>query len=255
MPMTPEAVAAEAVEIQGLCTERSITTRLIGSLAIASRCPVHRWLMPALGRREPRDIDLVTYSRHEHALHELLDRRGYLLHPSVSHSREWGVKRLIYTHQAHDGKVDVFLDQLVMAHTIDFSGRLDTDSVTVSLADLLLSKLQIYRITSNDLIDLTVLLAEVDLGSGSGDIDPHRVREVLGSDWGFAHGAELNLAQLIEFAGTTPALDPTIAARVQARANTLLGEIDAAPKSLRWRLRSRIGERAPWYEHVDDVDV
>lgn len=253
--MTPEAVAAEAVEIQRLCREQEITVRLIGSLAIAARCPLHRWLMPALGRREPRDIDLVTYASHERSLHELLSRRGYLLHPSVSHSREWGVNRLIYTHQSHDGKVDVFLDQLVMAHKIDFTGRLDGESVTVSLADLLLSKLQIYRITSNDLIDLTVLLAEVDVGSGPGDIDLGRVREVLGADWGFAHGAELNLARLIEVAESTPALDSTIAARVQARANRLLGEIESAPKSLRWRLRSRIGERAPWYEHVDDVDV
>lgn len=253
--MTPETVASEAIEIHRLCREQEITARLIGSLAIAARCPKHRWLMPALGRRDPRDIDLVTYARHEQSLHELLERRGYLLHPSVSHSREWGVKRLIYTHQSHDAKVDVFLDQLVMAHTIDFIGRLDGERVTVSLADLLLSKLQIYRITSNDLIDLMVLLAEVDVGWGPGDIDLGRVREVLGADWGFSHGAELNLARLIEVAGSMPALDPTIAGRVQARAQRLLGEIDSAPKSLRWRLRSRIGERAPWYEHVDDVDV
>lgn len=252
--MTPEAVAAEAVEIQRLCSEQEITVRLIGSLAIAARCPKHRWLMAALGRREPRDIDLVTYSSHERTLHELLHRRGYLLHPSVSHSREWGVKRLIYTHQSHDGKVDVFLDQLVMAHTVDFTGHLDDEGVTVSVADLLLSKLQIYRITSNDLIDLTVLLAEVDVGSGPGTIDIGRVREVLGTDWGFSHGAELNLARLIEFVANTSALDPTIAARVRARAKGLLNEIESAPKSLRWRLRSRIGERTPWYEHVDDVD-
>ena len=253
--MTLESVAAEATEIQGLCEGRGLTVRLIGSLAISARCPTHRWLMPALGRREPRDIDLVTYASHERSLHELLIQRGYLLHPSVSHSREWGVNRLIYTHQSHDGKVDVFLDELVMAHTIDFVGRLESETVTVSLADLLLSKLQIYRITSNDLIDLTVLLAEVDVGSAPMDIDAGRVRAILGADWGFAHGATLNLERLTEFVGSTPALDSTIRARVQARANRLLSEIESAPKSVRWRLRSRIGERAPWYEHVDDVDV
>ena len=253
--MTPEGVAAEAIEIQRLSLEREITVRLIGSLAIAARCPTHRWLMTTLGRREPRDIDLVTYSSAERSLHDLLSRRGYLLHPSVSHSREWGVKRLIYTHPSHDGKVDVFLDELVMAHTIDFAGRLEDESVTVSLVDLLLSKLQIYRITANDLIDLTVLLAEVDIGSGPDEIDLARLRDVLGTDWGFAHGAELNLARLIEFVGSTPSLDPAIAARVQARATRLLNEIETAPKSLRWRLRARIGDRAPWYEHVDDVEV
>ncbi len=165
------------------------------------------------------------------------------------------MKRLIYTHPSHEGKVDVFLDQLVMAHTIDFAGRLEDESATVSLVDLLLSKLQIYRITSNDLIDLIVLLAEVDVGSGPDEIDLTRLRQVLGSDWGFAHGAELNLARLIEHVGSASAVDPTIAARVQARAIRVLDEIEAAPKSLRWRLRARIGDRAPWYEHVDDVEV
>lgn len=253
--MTPDAVAAEAVEIQRLSAEQDITVRLIGSLAIAHRCPDHRWLMAVLGRRPPRDIDFVTYSSNERSLHELLVRRGYVLHPSVIHSREWGVKRLIYTHSAHDGKVDVFLDQLVMAHTIDFTGRLEREPVTVSLADLLLSKLQIYRITSNDFIDLTVLLAETELGSGPDDIGLARVGEVLGNDWGFAHGAKLNLAQLTEVITGNADLDPVIAARVRARTTRLIEEIDSAPKSMRWRLRDRIGDRAAWYEHVDDVDV
>lgn len=253
--MTPEAVTAEAVAIQRLASAKGITVRLIGSLAIAHRCPRHRWLLSELGRRPPRDIDFVAYSRDERSLNALLAQRGYLLHPSVSHSREWGVKRLIYTHADHDGKVDVFLDQLVMAHTIDFTGRLEHEPVTVSLADLLLSKLQIYRITDNDFIDLTVLLAEAELGSAPNQIGLDRVRGVLGDDWGFTYGAKRNLAQLTEVVVGNASLEPNIAAHVQARASRLIEEIDAAPKSMRWRLRARIGTRAPWHEHVDDVDV
>lgn len=253
--MTPEAVAAEAVELQRLFGEDGVVVRLIGSLAIADRCPRHRHLLADLGRRPPRDIDFVAYARDERSIDQRLTARGYVLHPSVSHSREWGVGRLIYTHPEHEGKIDIFLDKLVMAHTIDFVGCLESESTTVSLADLLLSKLQIFRITENDLIDLTVLLAEVDLGEAPAQIGLDRVRAILGEDWGFAFGARLNLDRLIDEIDALSPLDPTITAAVKGRALRLIGEINAAPKSTRWRLRSRLGTRAPWYEHVDDVDI
>jgi hypothetical protein len=173
----------------------------------------------------------------------------------VSHSREWGVKRLIYTHPEHAGKVDVFLDQLVMAHTIDFSGLLEREPVTVSLADLLLSKVQIYRITDNDLIDLAVLLAEHDLGRAPEEIGLDRVTKVLGSDWGFTYGARLNLAKLADALETMIALEPRVADRVRARVRGLEAAIEAAPKTTMWRLRARVGTRTSWYEHVDDVEI
>jgi hypothetical protein len=165
------------------------------------------------------------------------------------------VNRLIYTHAEHGAKVDIFLDKLVMAHTIDFAGSLEREPATVSLADLLLSKLQIYRITTNDLIDLIVLLAEVDVGDAPDQIAVERVKSVLGDDWGFAYGARLNLARLIEEVQGDDRLHPDLAARVESRATRLIGEIDAAPKSRRWRMRARLGTRVAWYEHVDDVDV
>jgi hypothetical protein len=253
--VTPEAVAAEATEIQLLSEPLTVPLRLIGSLAIAERCPRHRHLMAELGRRPPRDIDFIAYARDEHAIHQLLTHRGYVLHPSVSHSREWGVNRLIYTHPENGAKVDIFLDKLVMAHTIDFADCLEREPKTVSLADLLLSKLQIYRITANDLIDLTVLLAEVDVGVAPDQIAVERVKSVLGDDWGFTYGAKLNLARLIEEVQAGGTLDHELAARVEARAKRLIEEIDATPKSRRWRMRARLGTRVAWYEHVDDVDV
>jgi hypothetical protein len=253
--VTPEAVALEATDLQRRADGAGIAVRLIGSLAVALRCPGHRYLLAQLGRRPPRDIDFVGYARDERALDRLLAERGYVLHPSVSHSREWGVKRLIYTHPEHAGKVDVFLDQLVMAHTIDFSGLLEREPVTVSLADLLLSKVQIYRITDNDLIDLAVLLAEHDLGRAPEEIGLDRVTKVLGSDWGFTYGARLNLAKLADALETMIALEPRVADRVRARVRGLEAAIEAAPKTTMWRLRARVGTRTSWYEHVDDVEI
>jgi hypothetical protein len=251
--LTPGEVQAEADEILRLTAAALLPVRLIGSLAIARRCPEFEHLMAELGRRPPQDIDLVAYSRDEPALDRLLRHRGYGLHPSVRHTREWGVKRLIYVHPDHDGKVDVFLDQLVMAHTVDFRGRLETETETVAPADLLLSKLQIYRITRNDLIDLVVLLAEHEPGADPSGIVLDRVTQVLGNDWGFSYGVQRNLRTLEEQMAELPMLAPTVRERVTARVRQLETAIDAAPKGARWRLRARVGTRAPWYEHVDDV--
>jgi hypothetical protein len=252
--MTPEAVVAEAREIHREAETAGVAVRLIGSLAIADRCPNHAWLMPALGRRPPQDIDFMTYASGERPLGTLLTARGYELHPSLRHSREWGVNRLVYTHHETGAKVDLFLDQLVMAHTIDFTGRLEAHEFTVAPADLLLSKLQIYRITRNDLIDLAVLLAEADFGDDPNDINLARIRAVLGDDWGFAHGAIVNLDRLVDEVPQFSELEPEVARRIDDQARRLRAEIEQAPKSLRWRLRARVGTRAPWYEHVDDVE-
>lgn len=252
--MSPDGIQLEASDIHREAADQGVPVRLIGSLAIAHRCPATRPLMETLGRRPPRDMDFMAYSAHEGKLHLLLSRRGYALHPAIRHSREWGVKRLIYTHAEHDGKVDIFLDQLVMAHTIDFRGRLEREAVTVSLADLLLTKLQIYRITENDLIDLIVLLAEADLGPEPDGIDVSRIQSVLGDDWGFWYGARLNLDRLADGVGSTDKLDAHVRARVHDRVTRLRDSIEAAPKSMRWRVRSRLGTRAGWYEHVEDVE-
>ena len=248
-------VGIEATELQQIAEGRGITMRLVGSLAIALRCPHERGLLTLLGRRPPRDIDLIAYSTEEKKIAGLLAERGYESHPSVSHSREWGVKRLIYTHPAQGFKVDVFLDELVMAHTIGFAGRLELEPYTVPLADLLLSKLQIYRITENDLIDLVVLFAEHDLGPAPAGIDAARVASVLGADWGFFHGASQNLDGLDDAIARFDVLPTATSERVRDRVARLRVALKEAPKTSRWRLRARIGTRAPWYEHVDDVEV
>jgi len=242
-------VAREALELQRLADEQGIAIRLIGSLAIAARSPRSRHLLSDLGRRPPRDIDLVAYSREERRVSALLTGRGYVLHPVVSHSREWGVKRLIYTHPQHAYKVDVFLDQLMMAHTVDFAGRLEHEAQTVPLADLLLSKLQIQRITDNDLIDLIVLLAEVDVGDAPDAIDRRRLEAVLGGDWGFWYGA------LESAFAEQPALPDEVRSVVADRLARLRSVIRDAPKTTRWRLRARVGTRAPWFEVVADIDI
>ena len=246
-------LVAEAFSLQADAREHGLTLRLIGSLAIGIRCPSHETWQTEMGRRAPVDIDLVGYQREAKEIERLLETRGYELHPSVRHSREFGLKRLIYTHpSAH--KIDIFLDDLVMAHTITFVGRLEAETVTVSLADLLLSKLQIHQVTENDLIDLLVLLAAKEFGAGPVEIDLAYVVSVLSADWGFYTTAMGNLAKLEDAVARHAAPIGSARPLIETRLEAFRHAVAEAPKSRRWRLRARIGTRLPWYEHVDDVD-
>lgn len=253
-----ERIPAEAVRLVDAAAARSLILRVSGSVAVRMHSDSRAPLIDALGRRQFRDIDFWSYSTQQGELKRLLETDGYVPDPQMKHAQEWGVKRLIYEHPATRVHIDVFMDELVMAHTIGFKGRLELDAPTVSLADLLLSKLQIHEITENDLIDITVLVADHDLGSGrSGDperIDLDRLVEPLTTSWGFYYSATQNIEKCLEAVGRYAALPTEMAATVRNRLGVMRARIEGAPKSTRWKIRSRVGTRSQWYETVGEVD-
>src|SRR5215472_4011152 len=188
-----EAVLAESGELIRLTAERSLTVRLTGSLAIRALCPNHALLLAALGRRPYRDIDLVAYSKQRRGIAALFEERGYVLDPSIRAAQEFGIKRFVYEQDGTGLKADVFFDELEMAHTVDFHRRLELDTPTITVTDLLLTKLQIHEFTANDLIDCIVLLAEYGLGTGGQRmIDGGYVADIMRKDWGFYYTTRAN---------------------------------------------------------------
>jgi hypothetical protein len=137
-----------------------------------------------------------------------------------------------------------------MSHTIDFKGRLDLTPLTVSAADLLLAKLQIFRITEKDLKDIVALILVDD----SGSIDLQYVLTRLRGDWGLYYTASKNIALAQSRLDTYPGLAQQDATTVRGRLARLQELLNEAPKTLRWRLRAAIGPRMQWYEEVEDVD-
>jgi len=246
-------VTAAAYALYEAATAASIPFRLIGSIAVSACCPRHGQLLTALGRTPVRDIDVVVYSRDERRLSRLFEDRGYVPDPAIVHSQEFGIKRLIYHDPAGRYKVDVFLDQLLMAHTVDLRNRLELASPTVPLVDLLLSKLQIHAITENDLIDLAVLLAEHEVGPGQA-IDLEYLASLMARDWGFHRTTLDNLQELRAALDRLDALPPESVTAARDRIAKIERAIEEVPKSSRWRLRARIGTRLRWYEEVGEVD-
>jgi hypothetical protein len=248
-------IPTEAIRLVEAASARSLLLRVTGSVAVRIHSSTHADLIDALGRRQFRDIDFWSYSSQQKDLKQMLEVDGYVADPQMKHAREWGVKRLIYEHPTTRVHIDVFMDELVMSHTIDFKGRLEADAPTVPLADLLLSKFQIHEITENDLIDMTVLLAEHDFGSGDRErIDLDRVVEPLKANWGFYYTTMQNIEKCAEAVSRYRDLQSELAATVRERLEAMRERIEAAPKSRRWKIRSRVGTRSPWYETVEDVD-
>jgi hypothetical protein len=250
-----EQIPKEALRLVEAASARSLSFRISGSVAVRIHCAAHARLLDDLGRRQFRDIDFWSYSSEQAELKRLLEAEGYVGDPEMKYAQEWGVKRLIYEHPVTRIHIDVFMDELVMAHTITFDGRLALDSPTVPLADLLLSKFQIHEITENDLIDMTVVLAEHDFGSGDPElIDLDRIVGPLSTSWGFCYTTMGNIEKSLEALERYEALPNEVAVEVRNRLGLLRDRIEAEPKSRRWKLRARIGTRSQWYETVEGVD-
>jgi hypothetical protein len=249
-----KAVSDEAEQLLRQAVERRLLLRLTGSLAIRAHSAGSNHLLDTLGRRPYRDVDLMGVWKQNRDVSRMLEERGYVADPDIKQAQEFGVKRLIYEHPGTAIKIDVFMDDLVMAHTVPFGGRLELDDPTICVTDLLLSKLQIHEITENDLIDMTVLIADHDLGPGDRErIDHAYVGGVLSKDWGFWYTTLANLEKLDEATGRWDALPPETRAVVADRVAGLRTRIDESPKSGKWKIRARVGTRARWYEEVQEV--
>jgi hypothetical protein len=247
-------VLQEAREILRLAAERSVVMRLTGSLAIRALCENHAALLDELGRRPYRDIDLLAYSKQKRAITDLFEQRGYVADRSITQLQEFGIKRLIYEDPSSHIKVDVFMDELVMAHTIPFLGRLELTEPTISVTDLLLTKLQIHEITENDLMDTIVLLAEHDVAPATDAINVSYITDIMRKDWGFYHSTMMNLEKVREATERYSALPDGVSSVVRARLSKLKDAIAGAPKTQRWKMRARVGTRVRWYEEVHEVD-
>jgi hypothetical protein len=161
-----------------------------------------------------------------------------------------GASRLNFHDRVRDRPVDVLLDRFAMAHELDLSDSFSPDGLTISLADLVMTKLQVVSINEKDVRDLLALF--VDHGVGDGDIELRRVLEATRNDWGLEHTMHRSLATLTEMVGEF-GLTSEQSALIIERIAELSRALDAGPKGARWKMRARIGERVKWYEEPEEA--
>jgi hypothetical protein len=242
-------IREEAKRLAEAAVTVGLSARLIGGLAIWLRCPSVRTGPYA---RSYDDMDFAISAAAGTKFKALLMTQGYL--PDQFFNGLHGATRLYYGEPAGRWSIDVVIDELVMSHKLDLRGRLDGPAPTITLADLLLTKLQVWEINRKDLGDTLCLFADHDLGEDDSEtegISLPRVRSVLGRDWGFCHTVERNAQKVAALWSQEPL--PGATHDVAAQVTALRQAIEDAPKSRAWRLRSRVGERIRWYETPEEV--
>ena len=215
------------------------------------------WVYTALGRlggaTEFTDIDVITYGDTRDKLEPFFRSMAYGPEPRVRRTPAIWAYRQMYIEPKRQFHVDVFFDTLEMSHTIDFRTRLEIDYPTISLADLLLEKMQIHHINEKDIKDTIVLIRAHPIGDADREcINQSYIARLLSNDWGFYHTVSLNLnkTKLLLSDYTISEEDKV---DVTAKIDRLINRIEKEPKSMRFNMRARMGEKKKWYNDVDET--
>jgi len=249
----PEYVA-EAEAIIAAAAERGLHLRLLGALAVIKQCPGGVWLLEKTNR-VLTDLDFMGYDKEVAKVEAMFKDLGYEVLGGRGVTMDvWVGRRIFHDPGRGRRRVDVFLDRLDFCHPIELKGRLDLDPVTIPLTDLLLEKLQIVEINEKDLKDLVVLLLEHDVAAANepGRFDLSHIVAMLSAEWGFYYTVSLNFDRIRRYMESMPDLSADQRAMVSSRMEAIWERVDAAPKSLRWKLRARVGPSRRWYNEVGE---
>lgn len=224
--------------------KQAIMLRLFGGMAIRLRCPsaAHRNL-----QRKHADIDFMGLSKKSRKMRKFFVDLGY--EPREFFNALQGNRRLIFNDIEQGRRIDIFLDVFEMCHKFDFRNRLSIDELTIPVADLLATKLQVIEMTEREYRDIIALVHDHEIGDAEGDetISEAYLAKLCADDWGIYKTFNVSIGNVLcslESYGLPPADGEIVSKRLTA----LQVQIEGVPKSMRWKMRARIGESKKWYE-------
>src|SRR5206468_2357158 len=80
-----------------------------------------------------------------------------------------------------------------------------------------------------------------------GMVNANRVAQLCAADWGLWRTTRMNTERTRE-ALASPRTDPAVRDVVAPRLERLWEQVEAVPKSARWKMRNRVGDKVRWYE-------
>jgi hypothetical protein len=239
---------AEARRLGALATTAGLEVRLLGGVAVAIRAGGQ---LPTGLQRSYKDLDFVTIKGHAAQFDSLLVNAGY--EPDDQFNRTHGAQRRLHYDRVNGKQLDTFVGTFEMCHVLDLARRLPPHSETLTPADLLLTKLQIVEVNDKDLIDTIALLLFHPIDEmGPDAIALDQLRPVLGAEWGWYTTITDNLAKVAARLASVdlPEGDKQL---VGTRVDDLVSAIAAFPKTMKWKLRAKVGRKMPWYDLPEEV--
>ena len=242
-------MAEEAVRVAEAAESEELTLRLLGGVAIRLRAK--DGLHPAF-EREYADLDWIVPKGKSPDAQKFFDALGYT--PHVRFNTIHGRERLLFFDEGNNRQVDVLIGTFRMSHEIPFGDRLALEPLTVPLAELLLTKLQIVQLNEKDVRDTLALLHDHPVEESDGEaVNAAQIARLCASNWGLWRTFTANLSDLDEHIGRYDLPEESkrsIAERVQR----LQERIEEEPKTFGWKMRAKIGDRKRWYELPEEVE-
>lgn len=228
--------------------DRDVHIRVIGGVAVKLHCPSaeHRSMARTYG-----DVDFIGYQTERKEVARLMEDLGY--QPNRRFNALQGHRRLLFDNPDLGYDADIFLDVFTMCHELNLVGRLERDMYTVPIEELLLSKLQVIQLNEKDIKDACAVLCDHEIAEADSTevIDPGFVASLCADDWGWYKTLTTNIEKVSDLCGGL--LEPEQEKVVVERLGQLRAAIEDAPKSMKWKMRARIGEKKRWYDLPEDV--
>ena len=239
----------EAVRLLAAAQQAGLRVRALGGMAIVLH--VGDLLHPAF-RRDIHDIDLATAKREGRKVGEFLTAQGY--EPNKTFNAMHGARRLLFYDEPNGRQIDVFVGTFEMCHELPLEQRLDVEPLTLPLADLALTKLQIVKLNRKDAYDLYSLLLTHEVADHDDEtINAQWIAELCGRDWGLFRTVQLNLERL-RAELEVPELTAQELDVIRRRLEQIQEAMERAPKTGKWKMRARVGDRVRWYEDPEEVE-
>ncbi|MCS7138402.1 MAG: hypothetical protein NZ941_08570 [Candidatus Caldarchaeum sp.] len=234
----------EALRIIDENQRNGSTVRLLGGIAVYYHSPTARQQQFT---RDYNDLDFLGLSSQTKTIKSVMKKLEYNAFERFNAIH--GSKRLIFFNEAKRIRVDFLLDFFEMCHKLDFRARLGLDPVTLSVSDLLLTKAQIVEITEKDLMDIALLLLDHEVCDRNehDKINGKYIAQLLANDWGLHKTFNTNMEKVVNWIDEKK-LGSQNAAIIRARIAEMKKFVDNEPKTMRWKARSLIGEKIPWYQ-------
>lgn len=246
-------------QIVAAADQRGISLRLCGGAGVWLRCQPRHALLRRLGRRI-NDLDFVASHGDQGAVRDMLAKE-FGLEADAALDAVPEIRRSIHRRKAAAEtpavSCDVNYGGLNYCHEIDLSRRLTIDPETITLSDLLLSKLQIRELSRRDVMDaLALLLSYPCTKDHDAGLNVQRIAQLCGRDFGLWQTAMSNFQRLQD---QLPELCRDLTADELNLARDRLVKLQNAcrdeAKSWRWRFSQALAHLWPairWHQLVDE---
>lgn len=223
-------------------SKAGIETRLLGGMAVYLTSPCTHDEPYA---RRIEDLDFAVSSKQGYQFSRLLESAGFAGDHEFNSIH--GETRMLFSSELTD--IDVFVEEFAQCHKMNLAKTFKKTKSVIPLSCLVLTKLQVVEINRKDIMNILALLHDhplSDQGSDEEILSIPMLKDVLGSDWGWYTTVTDNISKIRKM---LPELGLKEDEKLLNDRLEQFGRLaESFPKSLKWKLRAKIGRSVPWYE-------